>query len=81
MSQEEEKRVRDGVIFAIAAHYDRNVSTGSVQIENIKRLNIDDWQVQAKCRRRSKELHVEVIVFCNAAMFDLISFYEIGQSI
>lgn len=79
------EKVRNGAIFAIADHYKRTVSTGSVQIEVVKQLSADDWRVQATCRRLtdqriSKVLHVELIIDCDDYKFDLLSFYEIGAS-
>jgi hypothetical protein len=81
MSQEEEKRVRDGAIFAIADHYKQTVSTGSIHIEDIKQLNLDDWQIQATCVRFEKVLHVELIVDCDGVKFDVLSFYEVGAGL
>lgn len=78
-----EERIKQEASIAIANHYRETmslVSTGSVQIESVKQINQDDWRVRASCQRLSKELHFELVVYCNETVFDVLDFYQIGAT-
>jgi hypothetical protein len=70
------ERVRDGAIFWLANHY--TISTEAVHIERVTAINQDDWQVRATCTVGQSVKHVELKVFCDSSIFDVLDFYQIG---